>query len=389
MSPQDVDIELIKLLPKLTVILTFFVGGGNYDGNTGVGIGIFLQNLSICLNQLFCFKMLSSIGRTNLFRQVGNVAQRFQSTLVIAEQNGDTLSPVTLNTITAASKLGGDVNCLLAGKSCAKAAKELSEVKGVSKILVAENDAFSGFLPEALTPLIVAAQSQFSYSHILAGASALGKNLMPRVAAKLDVAAISDIIDIKAPDTFVRTIYAGNAIQTVKVTESVKVLTVRGTCFEAAEDGGSATQEAFTSDVSNDQSKFLGQELSKSDRPELTAAKTVISGGRGMKNGENFELLYTLADKLNAAVGASRAAVDAGFVPNDMQVGQTGKIVAPELYIAVGISGAIQHLAGMKDSKTIVAINKDPEAPIFQVSDYGLVEDLFKAVPAMTKLVES
>lgn len=333
--------------------------------------------------------MLSAATRNCLFRQVGTIAQRFQSTLVIAEQNGDALSPITLNAVSAASKLGGDVNCLLAGKSCATAAKSLSGVKGVSKILVAEGDAFSGFLPEALTPLIVAAQSQFSFSHILAGASAFGKSLMPRVAAKLDVAAISDIIDIKAPDTFVRTIYAGNAIQTVKVSESVKVLTVRGTCFEAAEEGGSATQEAFQSDVSNDKSKFVGQELSKSDRPELTAAKTVISGGRGMKNGENFELLYTLADKLNAAVGASRAAVDAGFVPNDMQVGQTGKIVAPELYIAVGISGAIQHLAGMKDSKTIVAINKDPEAPIFQVSDYGLVEDLFKAVPEMTKLVDS
>lgn len=332
--------------------------------------------------------MLATLGRKVNHSQVSWALRRFQSTLVIAEQNDGKLSPITLNAVTAASKFGGEVHCLVAGKDCSETAKSLCGVKGVSKVLVAQHDAFTGYLSEPLTELVVAAQAQFSFSHILAGASALGKSLIPRVAAKLDVAPVSDITDIKSADTFVRTIYAGNAIQTVKVTEPVKVLTVRGTCFEAAEcSGGSASEEAFSGEVSTDKSKFIGQELSKSERPELTAAKTVISGGRGMQNGENFELLYTLADRLNAAVGASRAAVDAGFVPNDMQVGQTGKIVAPELYIAVGISGAIQHLAGMKDSKTIVAINKDPEAPIFQVADYGLVEDLFKAVPAMTELL--
>lgn len=316
-------------------------------------------------------------------------ALRNQSTLVIAELSGGSLSPISMNAVTAASRLGSDVTCLLAGKDCKEAASTLKSTNHVKKILLAEDGAYDGNLPEAIVPLILAAQSQFNFTHILAGASAFGKNVAPRLAAKLDVAAVSDITDIKSEDTFVRTIYAGNAIQTVKVSHDVKVLTVRGTSFEAAEAGeGAAAEEQFSVTVNNDKSTFVGQELSKSDRPELTAANTVISGGRGMKNGENFELLYTLADKMNAAVGASRAAVDAGFVPNDMQVGQTGKIVAPELYIAVGISGAIQHLAGMKDSKTIVAINKDPEAPIFQVSDYGLVQDLFKAVPEMTKMLE-
>lgn len=315
-------------------------------------------------------------------------ALRNQSTLVIAELSGGSLSPISMNAVTAASRLGSDITCLLAGKNCKEAASTLKSTKHVKKILLAEDSAYDGNLPEAVVPLVLAAQSQFNFTHILAGASAFGKNVAPTLAAKLDVAVVSDIIDIKSEDTFVRTIYAGNAIQTVKVSHDVKVLTVRGTSFEAAEAGDGAVEEQFSVEVNNDKSSFIGQELSKSDRPELTAAKTVISGGRGMKNGENFQLLYTMADKLNAAVGASRAAVDAGFVPNDMQVGQTGKIVAPELYIAVGISGAIQHLAGMKDSKTIVAINKDPEAPIFQVSDYGLVQDLFKAVPEMTKMLE-
>ena len=255
--------------------------------------------------------------------------------------------------------------------------------------MLADNEAFKGFLPESLTPLLLATQNQFKFSHILAGATAMGKNVLPRLAAKLDVSAISDIIGIKDSETFIRTIYAGNAIQTLKSKDSVKIISVRGTAFEAAAtEGGSAGSETAPSvDVKNDVSEYVSQELSKSDRPELTAAKSVISGGRGMKNGENFKMLYDLAEKMGAAVGASRAAVDAGFVPNDMQVGQTGKIVAPDLYVAVGISGAIQHLAGMKDSKVIVAINKDPEAPIFQVADYGLVQDLFKAIPEMTEII--
>ncbi|XP_033750566.1 electron transfer flavoprotein subunit alpha, mitochondrial-like [Pecten maximus] len=328
-------------------------------------------------------------SRSRFLYQANCMFQRNGSTLVIAEHDNEKLTPVTLNTITAAKKLG-DVSCLVAGTQCAKVAEEVSKVDGVQKVLLADNEAFKGFLPESLTPLLMATQEQFKFSHILAGATAFGKSLIPRVAAKLDVSPISDIIGIKSEDTFIRTIYAGNAVQTVKSKDNVKLVSVRGTAFEAAEtEGGSATSEnAPTADVNNTISEFVGQELSKSDRPELTSAGTVISGGRGMKNGENFKLLYDLADNMNAAVGASRAAVDAGFVPNDMQIGQTGKIVAPDLYIAVGISGAIQHLAGMKDSKVIVAINKDPDAPIFQVADYGLVQDLFKAVPEMTELTK-
>ncbi|XP_061630339.1 electron transfer flavoprotein subunit alpha, mitochondrial [Phyllopteryx taeniolatus] len=323
--------------------------------------------------------------KTSVTRLAG-VLQRFQSTLVVAEHNNDKLTPITLNAISAASKLGGEVSCLVAGTNCTKVVEEISKVQGVKKVLVAQSDSYKGALPEELTPLILATQKQFNFTHICAGASAFGKNLLPRVAAKLDVAPISDIIEIKSPDTFVRAIYAGNALSTVKCNEPVKVLTVRGTSFEAVPtEGGNAATETVAADSAVGVSEWLEQNLTKSDRPELTSAKIVVSGGRGLKSGENFKLLYDLADKMNAAVGASRAAVDAGYVPNDMQVGQTGKIVAPELYIAVGISGAIQHLAGMKDSKTIVAINKDPEAPIFQVSDYGLVADLFKAVPEMTE----
>uniref|UniRef100_K7GIV8 Electron transfer flavoprotein subunit alpha n=1 Tax=Pelodiscus sinensis TaxID=13735 RepID=K7GIV8_PELSI len=308
-----------------------------------------------------------------------SMLQRFQSTLVIAEHTNESLTPITLNAITAAKQLGGEVSCLVAGTSCDKVAEELSKVQGIAKVLVAQHDMYKGFLAEELTPLILATQKQFNYTHICAGASAFGKNLLPRVAAKLDVAPISDIIEIKSSDTFVRTIYAGNALCTVKCDEKVKVFSVRGTSFEASPvSGGSASVEKVTAPSPVGQSEWIEQKLTQSDRPELTSAKVVVSGGRGLKSGDNFKLLYDLADQLNAAVGASRAAVDAGFVPNDMQVGQTGKIVAPELYIAVGISGAIQHLAGMKDSKTIVAINKDPEAPIFQVADYGLVADLFK-----------
>ncbi|XP_048819548.1 electron transfer flavoprotein subunit alpha, mitochondrial-like [Lagopus muta] len=315
--------------------------------------------------------------------------QRLQSTLVIAEHNNETLTPITLNAVTAAKRLGGEVSCLVAGTSCDKVAQELSKVQGVAKVLVAQHDLFKGFLAEELTPLVLETQKQFKYTHICAGASAFGKNLIPRVAAKLDVAPVSDIIEIKSPNTFVRTIYAGKVLCTVQCDEAVKVFSVRGTSFEAAPtSGGSASVEKVTPPAPVGLSEWIEQKLSKSDRPELTSARVVVSGGRGLKSGENFKLLYDLADQLNAAVGASRAAVGAGFVPNDMQVGQTSKIVAPELYIAVGISGAIQHLAGMKDSKTIVAINKDPEAPIFQVADYGLVADLFQAVPEMTELLK-
>uniref|UniRef100_G3P8V6 Electron transfer flavoprotein subunit alpha n=1 Tax=Gasterosteus aculeatus aculeatus TaxID=481459 RepID=G3P8V6_GASAC len=332
----------------------------------------------------------------NVIRITG-VLQRFQSTLVVAEHNNEKLTPITLNAITAASKLGGDVSCLVAGTNCAQVEPPL-KVQGVNKVLVAQHDSYKGSLPEELTPLILETQKQFKFTHICAGASAFGKNLLPRVAAKLDVSPVSDIIEIKSPDTFVRTIYAGNALSTVKCNESVKIVTVRGTSFELfflhfnamiiIVVFGPHYLAVVGSSSPAGVSEWLEQILTKSDRPDLTSAKVVVSGGRGLKSGENFQLLYDLADKMNAAVGASRAAVDAGYVPNDMQVGQTGKIVAPELYIAVGISGAIQHLAGMKDSKVIVAINKDPEAPIFQVADYGLVADLFKAVPEMTKALD-
>ncbi|KAG8186345.1 hypothetical protein JTE90_005873 [Oedothorax gibbosus] len=294
--------------------------------------------------------------------------KRYKGTLVIAEHNNGKLVPITLSAITAAKQLGSEVTVLVAGTKTADVVNEVAKAEGISKILSADNEAFKGLLPESLTPLILATQKQFTFTHIVAGASAFGKNLIPRVAAKLDVSPISDVIGIKDADTFVRTIYAGNAIQTLKAKDAVKLLTVRGTNFAVCAVGGSASpsEKAPECEIKNDQSTWVSQELSKSERPELTSAKRVISGGRGLKSGDNFKLLYDLADKLKAAVGASRAAVDAGFVPNDMQVGQTGKIVAPELYMAIGISGAIQHLAGMKDSKTIVAINKDAEAPIFQ-----------------------
>ena len=259
------------------------------------------------------------------------MVNRCQSTLVVVDHNNEALSPITLSAITAAKKIGGDVNCLVAGSNIDGVVSELSKANGVSKILVAKNDALKGLLPESLTPIVLAAQKQFNSTHIISGASALGKSLLPRVAAKLDVSPISEVTGIKDAETFVRTVYAGNAIQTLKSKDSIKVLTVRGTSFEKAELGsGSAPSEAApTSDVNNDKSEFVGQEITKSERPELSAASRVVAGGRGMKSGENFKLLYSLADKLNAGVGASRAAVDAGFVPNDMQVGQTGKIVAP------------------------------------------------------------
>lgn len=308
------------------------------------------------------------------------------SILVVAEHDNASIKGATLNTVAAAQKIGGDITVLVAGQGCAAAGEAASKIAGVSKVLVADNAAYGHQLAENLGLLV--AEIGKGFSHILAPATTTGKNFLPRVAALLDVAQISDIIEVISADTFKRPIYAGNIIATVQSSDPIKVITVRTTGFDAvAATGGSASVEAIGSATDAGVSTFVKEELAKSDRPELTAAKIVVSGGRGMQNGDNFKLLYTLADKLGAAVGASRAAVDAGFVPNDMQVGQTGKIVAPQLYIAVGISGAIQHLAGMKDSKTIVAINKDAEAPIFQVADYGLVADLFEAVPELEKSI--
>jgi electron transfer flavoprotein alpha subunit len=299
--------------------------------------------------------------------------------LVIAEHDNATLKGSTLNTITAASQCGGEVHVLVAGHNCAAAAQAAAQAAGVAKVLVADGPQFADGLAENVAAQALALAS--AYSHILAPATAYGKNILPRVAALLDVGQISEITKVDAPDTFERPIYAGNAIAIVQSSDPVKVITVRATGFDAAVSGGSAAIENVTAVADSGKSAFVSRELAKSDRPELTAAKVIVSGGRGMGSGDNFKILEPLADKLGAAMGASRAAVDAGFVPNDWQVGQTGKIVAPTLYIAVGISGAIQHLAGMKDSKTIVAINKDPEAPIFSVADYGIVGDLFEIVP--------
>jgi len=304
------------------------------------------------------------------------------SVLVIAEHDNNELKSSTLHTVTAATKLG-DITVLVAGAACRAVADAAAKVAGVAKVLLADDAKYANSLAEALTPLIVGLAP--AYSHVLAPATTFGKNVLPRVAALLDVAQISEIIAIESPDTFVRPVYAGNALATVQSADAIKVITVRGTAFEpAATDAGSAAVETVAVAADPGLSSFIEQKLTKSDRPELTSASRIISGGRGMGGGENFKLLEEVADKLGAAVGASRAAVDAGFVPNDCQVGQTGKVVAPDLYIAVGISGAIQHLAGMKDSKVIVAINKDEEAPIFQVADYGLVEDLFKALPELS-----
>ena len=302
------------------------------------------------------------------------------STLVIAEHDNSNLKAATLNAVTAAQALGGDVDVLVAGANCGSAAEAAAAVAGVGKVLVADNAAYEHQLAENVSLLI--ADVGAAYDNIVAPATANCKNAMPRVAALLDVAQISEITSVESADTFKRPIYAGNVIATVQSSDAKKVITVRTTAFDAAAaEGGSAAVEAVAAAHDAGISSFVGEEVAVSDRPELTAADIVISGGRGMQNGENFKMLEGIADKLGAAIGASRAAVDAGFVPNDMQVGQTGKIVAPDLYIAVGISGAIQHLAGMKDSKVIVAINKDEDAPIFQVADYGLVADLFDALP--------
>jgi electron transfer flavoprotein alpha subunit len=304
------------------------------------------------------------------------------SILVVVEHDNEELKGATLNTITAAKEIGSEIDLLVAGFSCDSVADQACSIPGIGKVLVANSESYKNFLAENIGTLV--SEVGKGYSHILAAATSNGKNFMPRVAALLDVSQVSEIISVLSEDTYERPIYAGNCIATVKSSDPVKVITVRATGFDDCEvDGGSATTEIVDLDSNLGVSSFVSEELAESDRPELTSADIVISGGRGMQNGENFSLLEGIADKLGAAIGASRAAVDSGFVPNDMQVGQTGKIVAPNLYIAVGISGAIQHLAGMKDSKVIVAINKDEEAPIFQVADYGLVADLFEALPEL------
>jgi electron transfer flavoprotein alpha subunit len=305
------------------------------------------------------------------------------TTLVIAEHNNSALQASTLNTIAAAKSVGNDIHVLVAGSNASSVAEQAAKVEGVAKVLHVDHPALEHALAETLANVVTKVAE--GYSHIFAPATTFGKNFLPRVAAKLDVQMISDIIAVESEDTFKRPIYAGNAIATVQTTDPVKVVTVRATAFDPVQaEGGSAVVETLDfGDSEFTKATFVSQELTQSERPELTSARVIISGGRGMQSGENFHMLEEIADKLGAAVGASRAAVDAGFVPNDYQVGQTGKIVAPELYIAVGISGAIQHLAGMKDSKVIVAINKDEEAPIFQVADYGLVADLFKALPEL------
>jgi electron transfer flavoprotein alpha subunit len=305
--------------------------------------------------------------------------------LVFAEHNNESVKKATLNTVAAAQKIGGEIHLLVAGHRCGNAAKAAAQVAGVAKVLHADAAQLDDELAENVANLILSVSK--NYSHILAPATSNGKNVMPRVAALLDVQQISDIITVESPDTFVRPIYAGNALATVKSSDPIKVITVRTTGFDAvADSGGSGQVESIEAPADSGLSSFVGREVSKSERPELTSAKIIVSGGRGMGSGENFtKVLEPLADRLGAAMGASRAAVDAGFVPNDWQVGQTGKIVAPDLYVAVGISGAIQHLAGMKDSRVIVAINKDEEAPIFQVADFGVVGDLFQVVPSLVE----
>ena len=304
------------------------------------------------------------------------------TTLVIAEHDNASIKSATRNTITAAAELGAEITLLVVGSDCQAAANEAASIAGVAKVLVADAAVYAHQLPEAVAPLI--AQVASNFTHILAPATTTGKNLTPRVAALLDVAQISDIVTINSTDTFVRPIYAGSALATVQSGDAIKVITVRTTAYsEASAEGGSASVDAVDTVIEQSVASFVSEELSVSERPSLSAASIIISGGRGMQSGDNFVLLEKVADKLGAGIGASRAAVDAGFVPNDYQVGQTGKIVAPDLYVAVGISGAIQHLAGMKDSKVIVAINKDEEAPIFQVADYGLVADLFVALPEL------
>ena len=316
---------------------------------------------------------------------------RSLTTLLCVEHEEGQVSQSTLHTLTACLKVGGDLRCLVAGeegKETTRVADAVSRLEGVSRVLIAASQLYKQPLAEPMADLVVYLHSKFNFSHISMSASSFGKTVIPRVAGMLEVAPISEVTAVRSPDTFVRTVYASNAIVTLTALDALKLFTVRSTAFPAATEQASAApvESIEVPGAAQSGSEWKGHTLSSSERPELSSAKIVISGGRGLKSGDNFELLYRLADKMGAAVGASRAAVDAGFVPNELQVGQTGKIVAPELYIAVGISGAIQHLAGMKDSKTIVAINKDPDAPIFQVADYGLVADLFKAVPELTDM---
>jgi electron transfer flavoprotein alpha subunit len=306
--------------------------------------------------------------------------------LVVAAHDGKTVRANVANAVAAAAQMDPEVHVLVAGSNAGEAAQSAAAIQGVAKVLQAEDAAYANWLAEDIAPLVVKLAP--NYSHIVMAADSVGKNVAPRAAALLDVAQVSEAIQVVSPDTFVRPIYAGNAMATVQSSDKIKIVTVRPTNFKAAAGGGSAAIEQIAGTGSAGLSSFAGAELSKSERPELTSAKIVVSGGRGLQSGENFKMLETLADKLGAGLGASRAAVDAGYVPNDYQVGQTGKVVAPDLYIAIGISGAIQHLAGMKDSKTIVAINKDEEAPIFQVADYGLVGDLFQLVPELTAAIE-
>lgn len=318
---------------------------------------------------------------------LNRVSRRAMSVLVLAEHDGAKVSQGTLSALTAAKKLNsGPISVLVTGSNSKAAAEHASKISGVDSVLEASDKKFDHAVAENVSSLLVALQKKEKYSHVVAVASNEGKNILPRAAAMLDVQPISDVVQVVSADTFVRPVYAGNALATVQSSDALKMITVRPTAFEKTSDnGGSGKVTAVTADSAPQAAEWKEDKVAKSDRPELSSAKRVIAGGRGMKSGDNFKMLYDLADKMGAAVGASRAAVDAGYVPNDLQIGQTGKVVAPELYIAVGISGAVQHLAGMKDSKVIVAINKDPEAPIFQVSDFGLEADLFKAVPEMTQ----
>uniref|UniRef100_A0A0N4ZPJ6 Electron transfer flavoprotein subunit alpha n=1 Tax=Parastrongyloides trichosuri TaxID=131310 RepID=A0A0N4ZPJ6_PARTI len=319
----------------------------------------------------------------NIFKSTLATGRRFNSTLVIAEHNNDVLSKITLHAITAANKIGSDISVLVAGSNTKKVADEVSKINGVKKVLIAEDPKLEHQLPETIADVIVETHKKNNYSSIIAGASSFSRGVIPRVGGILDVSPISEITEVHSNDTFTRPMYAGNAMAKIKSKAPVKLITVRGAAFEAASNtgGSGAIENVPKVDIKDIGTTFISQEIVKSDRPELTSAKIVVSGGRGFKSKENFELVYKFADSLNAGVGASRAAVDAGFCPNDLQVGQTGKIVNPDLYICCAISGAIQHVAGMKDSKVIVAINTDKEAPIFQIADYGLVADVFKAIP--------
>lgn len=351
---------------------------------------MFASRIAITTKQLLTSKQIIT-QHSNLVRTLSTSQVRFQlKSLVVADHNNETITPITFNAIAAAHKVGGSVEVLLVTDKPDKLVSQVEKAQHVSKVLVASHKLFEQVLAERLAPVILSLHKHSPFTHITAGANSFGANVLPRVAAKLNVQPISGVIGITSPDTFIRPIYGGQAIQTYKSSAGVKIFTARATAFQKVQqDGGSkaSVEEVKVPveeiEIASLMSQVISQELTKSERPDLTSASRVVSGGRGLKSKENFELIYKLAEKLGAAVGASRAAVDAGFVPNDMQVGQTGKMVAPELYIAIGISGAIQHLSGMKDSKTIVAINKDPEAPIFQVADFGLEADIFKALPEL------